>query len=238
MLQQNISFGGLLDALAAVVSSNLRVAFPARVERYDKDKQLVDVQPLLKTPLLDESGSTSAESMPVLTNVPVAFPQAGGAAIIFPIAAGDTVMIHICDRSLDQWLERGGEIDPVDRRTHVLEGAVAYPGVNAKPQALGFAHAQNLVIGRSNIQIHIKPNQQIHLGEENAAEFVALADKTLTELNKIKTYLQGIHTVLTGAPIPEPGNGSPSALQTALSVAVAGGLPSLSAPAATKVKAT
>jgi hypothetical protein len=42
------------------------------------------------------------------------------------------------------------------------------------------------------------------------------------ELDKTNQALQSIISILTGTPITEPGNGSPSALQTALSSALAG----------------
>lgn len=43
-----------------------------------------------------------------------------------------------------------------------------------------------------------------------------------SEYDKTKDVLDSILTILTGAPINEPGNGSPSALQAALSGALAG----------------
>lgn len=42
-----------------------------------------------------------------------------------------------------------------------------------------------------------------------------------TELDKVKDFLTHLKTVIGGSPIPEPGSGSPSALQAALSAAIA-----------------
>lgn len=50
-------------------------------------------------------------------------------------------------------------------------------------------------------------------------------DTLKQELDKNSQILQGLLTILSGAPIPEPGMGSPSALQTALAGAVAGKQP-------------
>lgn len=41
-----------------------------------------------------------------------------------------------------------------------------------------------------------------------------------TELDKVKSLLQHIVTIINGAPIPEPGSGANSALQTALKAAI------------------
>lgn len=57
-------------------------------------------------------------------------------------------------------------------------------------------------------------------GGENGG--LAITPKLVQELNKNNELLQAIVTVLLGSPIPEPGNGSPSALQTALKGAVSG----------------
>jgi len=51
---------------------------------------------------------------------------------------------------------------------------------------------------------------------------LTITPKLVQELNKNNTLLQAIITILSGSPIPEPGNGSPSALQTALKGAISG----------------
>lgn len=78
---------------------------------------------------------------------------------------------------------------------------------------------------------------EVRLGAADASEPVALAPAVLEELQRLQTHFSAIESVLTGAPIPEPGMGAPSALQVALSTAI--GLspyPSPKAPAAKKVK--
>ncbi len=51
---------------------------------------------------------------------------------------------------------------------------------------------------------------------------LTITPKLVEELNKTNAALQAIITVLTGLPVPEAGNNSPSALQEALSLALAG----------------
>ena len=57
-------------------------------------------------------------------------------------------------------------------------------------------------------------------GGENGG--LTIAPTLVQELNKNNELLQAIITVLSGPQIPEPGNGSPSALQTALKGAISG----------------
>jgi len=50
----------------------------------------------------------------------------------------------------------------------------------------------------------------------------AITPTLVQELNKTNAALQAIITVISGVPIAEPGNNSPSALQTALNTALTG----------------
>jgi hypothetical protein len=49
-----------------------------------------------------------------------------------------------------------------------------------------------------------------------------IESKLVDELKKVNNILQPIMVLLSGATIPEPGNGAPSALQAAMSAAIAG----------------
>lgn len=49
-----------------------------------------------------------------------------------------------------------------------------------------------------------------------------IESKLVDELKKVNSILQPIMVLLSGATIPEPGNGAPSALQAAMSAAIAG----------------
>jgi hypothetical protein len=73
----------------------------------------------------------------------------------------------------------------------------------------------------------------------NPADAVALAQKQLTEIQKITNYLTAINAIMTGPPIPETGMGSPSAFQTAIGAAAnaVGGAPTVNSAASDKVKA-
>jgi hypothetical protein len=53
---------------------------------------------------------------------------------------------------------------------------------------------------------------------------VLIEKKLVDELKKVNDILQAIMTILSGPPIPEPGSGAPSALQTALKGVLAGKL--------------
>jgi hypothetical protein len=191
----------MADVITGALDARLRdlhVALPARVERYDAAKQLVDVQPLLKEAHPDEDGEPVAASLPMIVDVPVCFPGAGGFRLTFPIQQGDTVLLVFAERSMDIWLERGDEVDPVDLRQHHLSDAVAIVGLHAVTKAWTGASTSNATIGQDGgLQIHFKPDS-IALGSESATDAVAMAQKVLNALADLKTAIST--ALVTAAP--------------------------------------
>lgn len=117
----------LFRRAGAQLLDGMHVTLPARVERYDADRQCVDAQPWIQREVTLEDGSTAIERLPVVTNAPVMFPRSGDYAITFPIAVGSTVILHFTSASLDRWLAIGGEVAPGDARKLTLNDAFAVP---------------------------------------------------------------------------------------------------------------
>lgn len=169
--------------------AQLRVAIPARVESYDAATQTADVKPLIKDKLIVEDGEI-LESLPVIPAVPVAFPRGGGFFISFPIAAGDTGRIVVCDRSIDQWIKRGGEVDPLDLRMHSWAGAVFEPDLADSLHALADADAAMMVLGKDGgPQIRISADAIAMGAVADAVEALAVASKVATQLTNLKTAI-------------------------------------------------
>ena len=114
-----------LRAAVESVMSELHVCLPGRIERYDHTEQRAEVKPLLRRNYRDGDES----DMPVIADVPVIWPRAGGASLTMPVQAGDGVLLVFADRSIDRWLVQGGEVTPDDRRKHDLSDCVAIPGL-------------------------------------------------------------------------------------------------------------
>jgi hypothetical protein len=137
----------VLDMVRASAVADVRVAIPARVERWDAAKQQVDCSPLVKNAYDDEDGVRQVEALPVIPNVPVVFPGGGGFRVTFPIAVGDTVLLVFSDKSLDKWLAVGGSVDPSDDHAHNLSDAIAIPGLRDFAHPLTTAPGSTLDIG-------------------------------------------------------------------------------------------
>lgn len=194
MSERSPSLAALLSGVVRTHLGALRVALPGKVESYDAATQTADIKPLIKH-VVEAEGGEIAESLPVLPNVPIAFPRAGDFFVSFPVAKGDTVLVVFCDASIDEWRATGKESEPGDLRKHSLSGAVAIPGVYANDDKLSDAHGENMVMGKDGgSQIHIKPNDEIHLGSEDASDFVALAGLVRDEITAVRNTLNSLVT--------------------------------------------
>ncbi|MCK5610312.1 hypothetical protein KAR91_51040 [Candidatus Pacearchaeota archaeon] len=154
------------DVIREAIISNimdLRVAMPVRVEKYNKDRQEVDVQPLIKKKyrLNDEIAS-----LPIIPSVPVNFQSSdnGNAYIALPIKVGDLGYVIVCDRSIDKWLSgEGQEVLPEDIRIHNMTDAIFVPGLRPFQNALSGVSDDNIIIVNNDSKTTLKPNGDIDL---------------------------------------------------------------------------
>lgn len=118
-------FRRLLDSFA----NSLRVAIPAVVQSFDPVAQTVVLQPLIKERIQNPDLTQSWVQLPLLLDVPVVFPRAGGFAMTMPITAGDEGIALFQDMCFDQWWVAGGVQIQAEKRRHDLSDAVFLPGV-------------------------------------------------------------------------------------------------------------
>lgn len=218
----------LAASIHAAVMHDLRVAMPARVESYDGANQKVSVQPLIRDYFEGEDGALVWERLPVISNVPVAFPTAGGIFLSLPIQAGDVGVVLITDRSLEKWLSAGGEVEPDDTRTHNLSDAVFYPGLKpfgAARQGVSTTAAALQV--ENGVGVFVKAGK-VGLGEEDPTDAVAMAQKVYDALNALKTAV--------GAAAVSPGPDGGASFKAGLSAALASWPPSDLGSTTVKVK--
>lgn len=162
---------------------DLRVAFPAQVLRYDSEKQLCDVQPLVRDRFQDEDDGWTSITLPPIPNVPVCWMRGGGFVMTMPLAVGDIVEILVNDRSLDQWIEQGGVQDPADQRRHNLSDAVAIPGLHDKQHSIPNVPTDGAMFGAESGPRVKVTTSQIQLGGTD--ETVACAGKVAVELSAL-----------------------------------------------------
>lgn len=129
------SFSDVVQAHIENAFTEIHTAFPAQVVRFDHDKQCADLQPCVKKRFKD--GSVLA--LPILHNVPIIYPGAKDIIIGFDLEPDDTVLVLVCERSIDAWLSSDGTmIDPEDARKFNLSDAVAIPGFSPNSKKIPF----------------------------------------------------------------------------------------------------
>jgi hypothetical protein len=177
---------------------DVHTALIGRVERYDHKTQLADIQPVLKRSLKILDGSSIQEQLPLLSEVPVLFPRAGGFFCSFPIQPGDFVQIIFNETSIDEFLaEKPTRIGSSER--FCLHGAIAIPGVYPLSKPLTGAHGANLVMGKDKgVQLHID-GEKIRLGSDVADEALALAKNVKRELEKFRSAFNSHTHIATAA---------------------------------------
>lgn len=156
----------------------LWTALPGIIESVDLSAMTCVVQAAIQAPINDENGDTTFVNLPLLLDVPIVFPSAGGFTITFPLAAGDEVLVVFGSRAIDAWWQSGGTQKPVESRMHDLSDAFAIPG--PKSQA-------NLVSGISSSKLQIR----------NDAGTVYLSVGTKFALKNAVTDLKTVLSTLT-----------------------------------------
>jgi hypothetical protein len=143
----------------------VHTAMPAIVKSYDASSQKATVQPAVKNIVQPSYGGDDiVESFPVINDVPVIFPHAGGFFISLPVAVGDTVLLVFNERSIDKWNSGdGSEVDPVDMRKHDLSDAAALVGFYPDSKRIGDASSSSLVLGKDHggMQLSVTPDNKL-----------------------------------------------------------------------------
>jgi len=117
------------------------------VKSYDAATQTAEVVPVVRSAAPNLDGSTTPEDLPVIPNVPVAWPRAGGYYLHFPLTVGDHVLLVFSEAAIAQWRGSGETSDPGDLSRHDLSYPFAIPGIAPDAQAFADAPESEAVIG-------------------------------------------------------------------------------------------
>lgn len=116
--------------------STIWTAIPCIVESVDFSNMTIEAQPAIQGTVLKEDGTEQAVNLPLLVDVPLVFPSAGGYILTFPIAEGDEVLVVFASRCIDAWWQNGGIGRPMEMRMHDLSDGFAIPGPRSVPNAV------------------------------------------------------------------------------------------------------
>lgn len=184
-----------MDALVRAIQqaseasmSDMYICLPGEIVSYNPTTNRATVLPSLSKRTAD------AESLapPQIVNVPVVWPSAdvGGqlASFTMPLKPGDGVLLHFCQRSMDEWIDQNRDA-PSDPRSFDITDAIAVPGLNNRVVP---GDPEDVVLRFGSAALRIKPDGTITLGNAagaltlEASGELTLAFSNVTSLSDIR----------------------------------------------------
>jgi hypothetical protein len=163
-------------------AANLRVAIPGIIQSFDAKKQTATVQPAVTENIRLGQEESKPTPLPLLTDVPVFFPRAGGYCLTFPVEKGDECMLIFSDMCIDGWWQSGGVQNQVETRRHDLSDAQAFLGITSVPRAVT-DYSTNSVMLRNeekNSYFEIVNGGDINIVSSGNIDMTASGDVSIT----------------------------------------------------------
>jgi hypothetical protein len=223
-------FSDVVKNITTGMLSEMYTVLPGIIEKYDPELKQVSVKPLLKKSL-----AGTELDLPVIENVPIIFPSTKKSLLAFPLSQGDGCLLLFSQRSLDDWLSKGGNVLPTDPRMFDLSDAIAIPGL------FNFKESGRESTGEALEIYHDDGDVEIQGKEDNAVRYSSLKtaydqlkseiDKLITDINTLKAHthpvsVSGTATAQTGATtgilpvidpqVPSTGDITPSKVENVL----------------------
>jgi hypothetical protein len=154
--------------------NEIYTGLPGFVEEWDGGETM-KVRLAIKGYKKNEKGEVEAVEIPVLEDVPIGFPSAGGKkrfTTTYPLKKGDPVFVTFSSRPLDTWYQSGKVDQQIDARTHHLSDAVAHPGFQPKPRAL-----KNVSKDSTQLRVDVDEGKDEKNPEWKLKHFVDLHDE-------------------------------------------------------------
>lgn len=192
----------------------VRTTIPAVVVKYTPATAVknatVDVQPGIQSILVDGKIVT----LPQVTSAPIAYPSGGGWALQWPLQPGDTGVLTVPDRSIDDWLRTGGPAPPADGRKHPLSDAIFEPKLRPDTSPIGGTLPRAMTLGREDgtaqLQLDdaggivVAASLSIKLGSDGATKAVARATDPTSSSAAMTTWAAAVETGLALIPFVPP----------------------------------
>ena len=177
--------------------ASLNTCIPAHITRIDRNRKLCDVQPLIKKRYKEEANSVN---LPVIHNVPILFPQTSTSIISLPLKKYDNVLLVFSQRSLEEWKMKGGIQEPIDKRKHDLNDAVAIVGILPQNQGIPITDDSIQMV---NKLFRLEAFEDGKLKVENGIyDLITILNELVTELKNFSQEISNITTIVAGAPVP------------------------------------
>lgn len=213
MSARSPSFPEVLERVVSRRLSDVHTAMPGAVESFDAAKQTANIKLQLKARRTTERGDIVDEALPVAVNVPIVFPGAGDFRLVFPLKAGDGVLVIFAEASIDRWQALGGEQPTIDERRFHLADAIAVPGLlpdvvswsglPADGMSIGHDSGPGIVLRATQVELGAREGtpatERVVLGDAYRTIEDAAIDASVTQLTASSTAVTAAAAALTTA---------------------------------------
>jgi hypothetical protein len=136
------------------------VAAPGIVQSFDAGKQTVQVSVAVREKISIDGVLEDVE-IPLLLDVPILMPRAGGFSLTLPVQAGDECLVVFGDSCMDAWWQSGGVQDQIDRRRHDLSDGFAILGPWSQPRTISGYSTNSAVLRNSDgsVKVEVKSGE-------------------------------------------------------------------------------
>lgn len=167
----------ILRACQIQLANRIHTSLPGIVQSYNSADQTATVQLAVQL---------QGAAVPPLADVPVLTPG----NLHRPLAAGDAVTVLFAEEDFSLWWTSGSVSAPAALMRHGLH-AIAIPGFNRTPLTVTGGHTTLIA-------------DELRLGSDSAANFVALANLVDARIAAIRTYINTHVHATAGTGIPSP----------------------------------
>ncbi len=145
------AFDQIFDALITGKINTIKIG---RVTEFQKTKPpKVSVQIVNKR--LYE-GAEEAELLPIIEDVPIVYPGSGDWWLTFPVVKDSYVVLLVSDRSIADWLDQGGVVEPSKRRKFDISDAIAIAGILPDPENLDSIDDDGIALRKKDNSLFLK----------------------------------------------------------------------------------
>lgn len=190
-------------------------AIPAQVTQVNLLANTIEAQPTIQGVITLADGSEKNVNLPILPDVPICFPGAGGFVLTFPIAIGDEVLVVFSSRCIDAWWQSGGIGKPIESRMHDLSDGFAILAPKSIPNVIPNVSATNAQLRNKlgTLLLELTPSGQIHLtvpsglavtGNVSVTGTITATGEVTGNLIPLSTHTHPVTTAPgeTGPPVP------------------------------------
>lgn len=142
------------DIFNALITGKINTVKIGEVTEFFKTKPpRVSVQ--IVTKRLYE-GADESVLIPVLLDVPIIYPGAGDWWLTFPVVKGSNVVLLFNDRSISEWLDQGGLVEPMSTRKFSLSDAIAIAGILPDPDNFDSIDEDGIALRKKDNSLFLK----------------------------------------------------------------------------------